>query len=48
MFPSFGFFFSTKIELVLIEERKHEEQSNKHDNKKCENKKNSFRGDLHS
>jgi hypothetical protein len=36
------------MKLVVIEEKNHEEQSNKHDNKKCENRQNNFRGDLYS
>jgi hypothetical protein len=41
-------FLSIEIKLVLIEKRKHGEQNNKHDNKKCENRQNSFHGNLHS
>jgi hypothetical protein len=32
----------------MIEEKINGKQNNGHDNKKCENKQNSFRGDLHS
>jgi len=38
---------STKVELIMIEEKKHGDQNNEHDNKKYENRQNSFRGKLH-
>ncbi len=40
--------FSTEVELVLIKERKHGEWSNGHDRRKCENRQNNSREDLHS
>ncbi len=39
---------STKVELFLIEKKKHGERNNGHNNKKCESGQNDFHGDLHS
>jgi hypothetical protein len=40
--------FNTKAKLIMIEERKHGKQNNRHDSRKYENKQNNFCGDLHS